>query len=340
MLLVHTKCSMRRRPRGMPFRVSLLSGRANIPGEPMTDDERLAFDVLEALNIAVLRRTGAGEYEFFGKAPVFYQLLFPTADGRPCAAPWDVSPMLEYFHGEAEEFFALDEVGTIGSGVWTEDGFPDENAAFFATAANMGELKAIVVRLLREEYAERVNTLRTAREQLLENRQLSRNLSFFKEKSRIDGLTRIFNKTTFMDLLTDEIKRCRIIEYQLWLLVLDIDDFKKVNDAYGHLVGDKILRSVGETLKNELRRNDVIGRYGGEEFVVLIPNATADEALRIAEKLRSSFAALEVPDAPGITVSIGCASYACDESPEGFFNRADAALYAAKKSGKNRVCAG
>lgn len=304
----------------------------------VTDDARLAFDLLQLFNYAILRRAAPGKYVFFGQAPAFYGTLFPPVAGSPCTTPWKISPMLEFFLDEAENFFTLHEIGSIGSGVWKEDGLIQERTALTAIAANLGETQVIVIRLLQEDYAHRLDTLRKAREQLLENRQLTNNLSIFKEKSRIDGLTSIFNRTTFMDLLLDEIKRSKILEYPLGLLILDIDDFKKVNDTYGHLSGDKILQSMGTVLKSSLRRNDIVARYGGEEFAVLIPHAPLNEATQVADKIRASLAAMIVPDVPRITVSIGCTAYSPDESPEDFIKRADDALYVAKEEGKNRVC--
>ena len=304
----------------------------------MTDNERLGFTLLNSFNFAVLRRTAPGEYAFFGLPPAFYTTLFPVVDGAPCTTPWDVSPMLEFFLGEAEEFFSGGETGSITSGVWEEDGLTREDTALKAIAANLGESQVIIITLLEDEYTERLGVLRKAREQLQENRQLASNLSIFKEKSRIDGLTSIFNRTTFMELLFDEIKRSQILEYPLVILILDVDNFKKVNDTYGHLTGDKVLRSLGATLKNTLRRNDIVARYGGEEFVVLIPHIPVDEAAQVAEKVRGAVEMMVVPDAPVVTVSIGCTAYVPDESAEDFFKRADSALYAAKHGGKNMVC--
>ena len=305
----------------------------------MTHDERIAFDLLQLFNYAILRRIAPGEYTVFGRAPAFYDALFPSVAGVPCADPWTASPMLEFFLGEAEDFFALDKPGSINSGVWEEEGRTRENTALSATAVNLGEAQIIIIRLLQEEYAERLSIMRKVREQLLENRQLTNNLSIFKEKSRIDGLTSIFNRATFIELLLDEIKRSQILDYPLPLLVLDIDDFKQVNDNYGHLTGDKLLKNMGAKLQNSLRRNDIVARYGGEEFVVLLPHASLKEAMRIAEVIRVNLASMIVPGVPSFTVSIGCTAYSPGESPDDFFKRADEALYAAKHQGKNRVCA-
>ncbi|MCC8190271.1 MAG: GGDEF domain-containing protein [Planctomycetes bacterium] len=302
------------------------------------DDRELAYRLLQSFHFAVLRRTEPRSYRFFGQVPVFYNEIFPGTAGEPCVSPWDSSPMLEYFLEEAEAFFDREEPGFIDSGLWEEDGRTRENTALRALAVNLGEAQVIIIRLLEEEYLERLGILRKAREQLLENRQLNTYLSIFKEKSRIDGLTCIFNRTTFMELLLDEIKRSQILEYPLVLLILDIDNFKRVNDTYGHQAGDRVLHGMGSTLKNSLRRNDIVARYGGEEFAVLIPNAPMHEAVKVAEKIRCSLAAMTVENTPRVTVSIGCTAYTAGETPEDYFKRADDALYQAKKTGKNRVC--
>ena len=122
------------------------------------------------------------------------------------------------------------------------------------------------------------------------------------------------------------------------LLLLDIDDFKKVNDTYGHLAGDAVLQSLGDLLLKTLRRNDIVARYGGEEFVVIIPYENQKRAAGVAEKLRQNIEAMQFSDIPSITVSIGCATYYLGESVESFLLRADNAMYEAKKCGKNMVC--
>ena len=304
----------------------------------MTDDERLAFNLLQMLNFAVLRRRAPEQYEFFGQAPEFYNKIFPLMAGGPCTTPWKFSAMLEFFLGEAEKFFTGEKTGEITSGVWEETGLTKENTALKAVASKLGGEQVILISLQAEEYAERLNVMRIARRQLQENRQLSSSLTIYREKARIDGLTGVLNRTTFMELLHDEIRHSQLLSSPLTLLILDIDDFKKVNDTYGHLVGDGILKNIGATMTRTLRRNDIIARYGGEEFAVLIPFAPMSEGRQAAEKIRACLAAMVVPDHPRITVSIGCAEYQPGEPQEGFFKRTDDALYMAKKSGKNRVC--
>lgn len=311
----------------------------------MTENERIALNLLRSFNCAILRRLAPKTYVAFGQTPEFYNTLFPHDDdlrntdcANHCTAPWAHSPMLEFFLDEAEAFFESGETGSITSGVWEEDGTELTNSTLIANAVSLDDAQLLVIRLLNEDHARWVGILQKARLQLLENRQLSHNLALFKEKSQIDGLTHTLNRTAFMELLHDEIKRSQILEYPLVLLILDIDDFKKVNDTYGHLTGDVVLRGLSAALKQSLRRNDLVARYGGEEFAVLIPHETTELAAQVAEKIRNNIEALRLPDAPPVTVSIGCTAYEPGENPENFFKRSDEALYAAKREGKNRVC--
>lgn len=304
----------------------------------MTGNEKLAYSIMRSLGIAVLLRNGPKQYVFFGEAPLFYEDLFPSTTDGPCPAPWDHSPMLEFFLDDAERFFNQNKDGALTSGIWQEDGKTKNDTAMIAIATAFGGTQVIIVRMLQEDYRERVGILRKAREQLLENRELTQDLEIFKEKSRFDVLTKIFNKGTFTELLHDEIKRSQILNYPLSLLILDIDNFKKVNDTYGHLAGDKVLRALGDRLTASLRRNDIVARFGGEEFVVLVTHETRTQAVTIGEKLRESIAAMELEDLPAITVSVGCTSYIPGETADSFIGRADQGLYDAKATGKNRIC--
>jgi diguanylate cyclase (GGDEF)-like protein len=246
--------------------------------------------------------------------------------------------MLEFFHDSAEHFFASRECGTLNSGTWEEEGFCDTNQALMAEAINFGTTQVITVRLLKEAYTERVSVLRKAREQLLERRLLAHDLESYKLKSRTDGLTKVFNRGTFMELLAAQIARAREQEdFSLSLIMLDIDNFKGINDTYGHPAGDLVLSSLGQILISSLRRDDIVARYGGEEFIVLLPHAPASQTIRIAEKLRKSIEEHTFGDLPGVTVSVGHTAYTGGDSADSFIQRADLALYDAKNGGKNRV---
>lgn len=162
------------------------------------------------------------------------------------------------------------------------------------------------------------------------------------ESSVKDPMTQVFNRQYFDAQLTSELSFALRHNTELSLLVVDIDFFKKVNDTYGHLAGDAVLRSVAEILQGQLRTEDTLARYGGEEFVVLLRGIALGDAIRAAERLRAAIEKAPIQygtQAVPVTLSIGCASVAdCTEpSPEVLIEAADQRLYSAKRSGRNRV---
>jgi two-component system cell cycle response regulator len=150
-----------------------------------------------------------------------------------------------------------------------------------------------------------------------------------------DDLTGLYNHRHFFKTLEAELVRLKRQKTSLSLLMFDLDNFKKYNDLYGHLEGDKVLKTVGEIVKNSIRSNVDSGyRYGGDEFTVLLIGASADRAMTIAERIRTS---IEQGESHHITVSIGLSEYRDHFDLEGFVKSADDAMYRAKNSGGNRV---
>jgi diguanylate cyclase (GGDEF)-like protein len=154
-----------------------------------------------------------------------------------------------------------------------------------------------------------------------------------------DPLTGISNRAALEQHLTRETALARRHHTPLSLIVIDIDWFKKVNDRHGHAVGDTVLRSVAQVIQKGLREGDLLFRYGGEEFVILLNNTAQDGAVQVAERIRAAVAATpchcEGRDI-GVTVSLGVATLA-EENGSALFDRADHALYQAKNQGRNRV---
>ena len=167
-----------------------------------------------------------------------------------------------------------------------------------------------------------------------------------KELAFSDALTSIFNRRYFDQRYEREILRARRYNRHLSVLMIDIDHFKIYNDTFGHLLGDKVLRKVALTLEKNLRRADVLCRYGGEEFVVLLPEIDLMRGAYVAEKLRTAilqepFEGEEELPIQNLTVSIGIASFPeTGDSAEVVLDRADQALYEAKNAGRNRVKTG
>jgi two-component system, cell cycle response regulator len=151
-----------------------------------------------------------------------------------------------------------------------------------------------------------------------------------------DGLTGVPNRRMFDLTITREVERARREEGCVSLLLLDLDHFKAYNDEHGHLAGDEALKMFGRTLVTQSRASDLVARYGGEEFAVVLPNCTADEALRMGERVCRSVRELRGP-AP-LTVSVGAATFPVDgQTAEDLVHAADSALYASKRGGRDRV---
>ena len=156
----------------------------------------------------------------------------------------------------------------------------------------------------------------------------------------VDGLTQIFNRRYFNEALEREVNRAKRYNRALSLLTFDIDLFKKVNDTYGHLAGDSLLRVVASAVKSRLRREDILARTGGEEFAVLLPEVVLDGARTTAEKVRATVEATPVKhdqDVIRCTVSVGVSELTPDDTPEDLYKRTDERLYEAKQAGRNRI---
>ncbi|MBN2795427.1 MAG: diguanylate cyclase [Clostridia bacterium] len=157
------------------------------------------------------------------------------------------------------------------------------------------------------------------------------------ELSVTDGLTKVYNHRHIVQVLKDEVNRSERYNHSLSIILLDLDNFKSVNDTYGHQVGDQVLIEVGKTIKNNIREGDVIGRYGGEEFLVILPETTLEGAIAVGEKLRKAIASIVYEEKKlNTTVSGGIAIFNHFDFSR-MIRIADINLYQAKKDGKNRI---
>jgi diguanylate cyclase (GGDEF)-like protein len=157
----------------------------------------------------------------------------------------------------------------------------------------------------------------------------------FERLATVDALTGLRNRRWLDEAFARQLARASRANQPLSVLMIDIDQFKRVNDKCGHTVGDAILRRVAHTLAAGLRPQDLLARYGGEEFAVLLPGIETVQAIAVAERLRHGIQAAGPKPLPGITVSVGVASAQRDETLAGLLKRADEALYRAKQSGRN-----
>lgn len=171
-------------------------------------------------------------------------------------------------------------------------------------------------------------------------RELVQEMDELERRASIDGLTRLWNRTAIMELLSSETERAKR-GTPMCVAMIDVDHFKKVNDTYGHPVGDVVLVEVASRIRQALREYDAVGRYGGEEFIAVISNAGLIPAMKLCQRIRSSIEKEAVSTSAGpvsVTVSIGLApSVAAKTDPELLVGAADAALYQAKEKGRNRL---
>lgn len=153
-----------------------------------------------------------------------------------------------------------------------------------------------------------------------------------------DELTGLYNRRMLKDLCNKEISRANRHHKSFSLAIFDIDYFKNINDTHGHDIGDLVLRTMSQLCLEQIRQDDSLARWGGEEFLLLLPNTALKEAVELCERLRQTIAGYNFPQLPQITVSFGLTEFAPEDSIDNLVKRADQALYEAKESGRNKVC--
>lgn len=234
---------------------------------------------------------------------------------------------------------ARDEAGQFGTALeqWSEGLAKSRSCAVSSTDLAM---------LLRHTQDMR-KSMTTLKSRLDDSHQeiqaLRREIDRAREESLADGLTGLVNRRGFDQALAACLAARGEGSQSPSLIIADIDHFKRVNDNYGHLFGDKVLRTVAQILKENVKGRDTAARFGGEEFAILLPSTPLEGALSLAEQIRATISRCYIrrPHSPetisSITISLGVARHRAGESPTAFLSRADSALYAAKSGGRNRV---
>lgn len=158
-----------------------------------------------------------------------------------------------------------------------------------------------------------------------------------KRRVGTDGLTNAYNRVKFNEMIKGEIGRAKRYKRPLTLSIFDIDDFKRINDTFGHTIGDSVLITIANMARKNVRETSYLFRWGGEEFVILLPETTLEGARVQAERIRKEIADHEFEQVGRVTVSFGLAQYREDDTADSFLKRADEAMYKVKASGKNRI---
>lgn len=214
----------------------------------------------------------------------------------------------------------------------------------FVTAQDNQDEEVLGLRLGAVDYITKPFNPAVVRARVANHLKLKEYQDLLKRRSHTDGLTGLPNRRDFDETLEREWKRGQRLESPLSLILMDVDHFKEFNDHYGHLKGDDCLRQVAAALAEQGRATDFVGRYGGEEFVGLLPHTDADGAKEVAEKFRRCVAGLAIPHQASpilnrVTISLGLATVVpTDDQPSSLLvQMADENLYRAKSLGRNRV---
>ena len=226
----------------------------------------------------------------------------------------DVDQIAEKIHQQARQVFPIFEIGLENDA--------DYSQIFQAAKEELSKLST-----------EMVNTLLAQKNEI----------KMLKQQVVRDSMTHLSNHQHFLEILSQEVSRAERYKHPLSLLMADIDHFKAINDNYGHLAGDRVIKAVAGTLQHEIRESDHVARYGGEEFAIILPDTKIQDAYVAAERIRKAIESLIIKYEENLihfTMSFGMASFQIEEGTASheLIKRADSALYQAKKKGRNQCC--
>ena len=226
----------------------------------------------------------------------------------------DVDQIMEEIHQQTRQVFPIFEIDLEHEAEYAR--------IFQAAKAELSKLST-----------EMVNTLLAQKNEI----------KMLKQQVVRDGMTHLINHQHFLELLSKEVSRAERYKHPLSLLMADIDLFKGINDDFGHLAGDRVIKAVAGSLQQEIRESDHVARYGGEEFAIILPDTQIQDAYIVAERIRKTIDSLRIKHEDNLihfTMSFGIASFQPGEGPgsDELIKRADSALYQAKKQGRNQSC--
>jgi len=215
--------------------------------------------------------------------------------------------------------------------IWHSMDIFDKFAMFFIITGQYVVLIKLLQRV-NEMLGKLISISRSERDLLIKN-------IVMEQLNKKDALTELYNHRTFQEYLGYMLNQCESNKMSLQMAMIDIDNFKSINDTYGHAAGDIVIKRAASILQQSFSSNDIIARYGGEEFAILFPDKTLEEAVNLCEKARIAISQLRHPEIEDrqVTVSIGLSSYSCGMGRSNFFSQADSMLYSAKRNGKNKI---
>ena len=300
--------------------------------------------ILEQVSNLIIEALGNGQEEFEQflqgldhRLDTIRQLISHATQGQVSRS--DARGVFEnILAGQVDEIRAEvdknSELGDLGNSISQHLGLIVEAMKTFSSAESEREA----------ELTQQLNSMQTKlheMERLAESAQHA--IEEQRKKAMHDSLTGLPNREAYQQRLKQEVERINRYGGKLSLMVCDVDLFKRINDSYGHLAGDKVLKIIARSLQRTLRDTDFIARFGGEEFVILMPETSARDAKNVAEKLRQKIESSPFnfkKEPVQITVSFGLSEFAQNESADDVFSRADKALYRAKEQGRNKVLVG
>jgi len=248
----------------------------------------------------------------------------------------DVDKVFGYFKEEMNKYISVRDCKLLKG----ESGLPDyEGYILFPLKIQDELIGNLAVEGLKEEDKERFYILS---QQFLLGIKRAILYEGVQALSIIDTLTNVFNRRYYLERFKEELERSLKFKYVFSCLMVDIDYFKSFNDRYGHIVGDAILRELSKTIQENIRQIDLLGRYGGEEFSIILSETDKDAAHFAAERIRKAIEEKRIKvydEELKITVSIGVSTYPADaKEMKTLIDKADSALYLAKQAGRNKVC--
>lgn len=310
----------------------------------------------------------AGDFLAYYRDGEFQQLmLLACPDGVVVTDPGE---RIVLYTGAAEEIFGFEPVEVLGKDISVLFGAREPDRELRERMAREGTVANMEVRALRKEkgpfwaavsasqlkdsfgtllgtvlYVRDHTALREIQRALKDNNEKLESLvSRLNHVAAHDGLTGLLNRASALDASRKALDALVEAGRPLGVVIMDVDHFKSINDSHGHLAGDLVLTRLGEVMRAHARSSDILGRFGGEEFVAFLPGASLGDAQRFAERVRREIAKTTIAIGDGevaVTISAGVASLpGCAATLEGALRRADARLYAAKGLGRDRVVAG